>query len=59
MVVLLDTFKALKPWQVVVLVAVLLGGTGATYGVYSLIISSGGAGLGEDRSLFRYSTGTW
>lgn len=29
MVVLLDTFKALKPWQVVVLVAVLLGGDGS------------------------------
>ncbi len=47
----LDSFKGLKLWQVGVLAAVLATTAGTTYGVYALVTSSGGTGLGDDQQL--------
>ncbi|MCH8184790.1 MAG: YceI family protein [Chloroflexi bacterium] len=44
-----DVFKSLKPLQIGVLVAVLLGVVGGTYGVYTLISGSGQVALEEDQ----------
>ncbi len=44
-----DVFKSLKPRQIGVLVAVLLGVVGGTYGVYTLISGSGQVTLIEDQ----------
>ena len=41
---LMDAFKALKLWQIGVMVALLAGTFGVTYGVYILVNDSGGAG---------------
>ena len=48
---LLDTFNLLKPWQIGVLAAILVGAAGATYGVYALVNDSGQAGLSDDQQL--------
>ena len=45
----MDVFKSLKPLQIGVLVAVLLGVVGGTYGAYTLISGSGQVALEEDR----------
>ncbi len=45
----MDVLKSLKPWQLVVLMAVLLGATGVTYGVYTLISGSGQVALEGDQ----------
>ncbi len=45
----MDVFKSLKPLQIGVLVAVLLGVVGGTYGAYTLIGGSGQVALEEDR----------
>ena len=46
-----DALKTLKLWQVGVLVAVLMGAAGVTYGVYALVSGSGGSGLAENQQL--------
>ena len=48
---LVDVFKTLKLWQIGMLVVVLVGAAGATYGVYALVSGSGLASLGEDQQL--------
>lgn len=45
----MDVFKALKPLQIGVLVAVLLGVAGGTYGVYTLINASRQVDLEEEQ----------
>ena len=47
----MDVFKTLKLWQIGMLVVVLVGAAGATYGVYALVSGSGLASLGEDQQL--------
>ena len=54
---LLDTFKTLKPWQISVLAAILVGAAGATYGVYALVSDSGQAGLSDDQQLIPAQVG--
>ena len=51
MTALLKALKTLKPWQVSVLVAVLVAAAGGTFGIYALAGSSGGVSLGEDQQL--------
>ena len=43
--------KALKPGQYLVLVAVLIGAVGGTYGAYALVTGSGGQGLEDNQQL--------
>ena len=54
---LLDGLKAIKLWQIGVLVAVLLGAGGSTYGVYAFLSSSSGASLSEDQQLYTVQYG--
>ena len=51
MAAFLDAFKTLKLWQIGVLIAVLAGAGGTTYGVYALVSGSGQTGLSEDQQL--------
>ncbi len=46
-----DIVKTLKLWQISLLVAVLVGAAGATYGVYALVTGSGESSMGEDQQL--------
>jgi len=48
---LIDTFKTIKLWQVGVLVAVLVGTAGGSYGVYTVVSGLGQADLEEDQQL--------
>ena len=48
---LLDAFKTLKVWQMAVLVAVLAGAAGATFGVYALVSDENAPGLSEGQQL--------
>ena len=54
---LLDTLKLLKPWQLGVLVAALVGAAFATYGGYILVGGSNGTGLGENQQLITVQYG--
>ena len=54
---ILEAFKALKLWQIGVLAAVLVGGTGATYGVYTLVGDSDQGGLAEGQQLIPVQRG--
>ncbi|MEE8159650.1 MAG: HlyD family efflux transporter periplasmic adaptor subunit [Dehalococcoidia bacterium] len=54
---LMDAFKALKLWQIGVMVALLAGTFGVTYGVYVLVNDSGGAGLAENQQLIPLQRG--
>ena len=54
---MLNAFKSLKPWQISVLVIVLLGALGTTYGVYALASSSGEVDLGENQQLIPVQLG--
>ena len=49
--------KVLKPWQTAVLVVILLGAAGGTYGGYELASGSSGAGLGDGESLIPVQLG--
>ena len=48
---LVDIFKSLKLWQIGVLVTVLAGAAGATYGVYALVSGPSSTGLSENQQL--------
>ena len=54
---MLNSFKSLKPWQISILVVVLLGAIGTTYGVYALVSSSGEVNLGENQQLIPVQLG--
>lgn len=47
----LDALRTLKLWQIGVLLAVLLGAAGATYGIYAWLSGSGEASLAEDQQV--------
>ena len=47
----LDVFKHLRPWQMGILVAVLLAAAGTTYGWYNRVSGSSQPGLGKDQQL--------
>ena len=47
----LDALRTLKLWQIGVLLAVLLGAAGATYGIYAWLSGSGEVSLAEDQQL--------
>ncbi len=47
----LTALKTLKPWQIAVLVVVLLGAAGSTYGGYTRVNGTGQGDLGEDQQL--------
>ena len=47
----LDALRTLKLWQIGVLLAVLLGAAGGTYGIYAWLSGSGKVGLAEDQQL--------
>ena len=47
-----NAFQSLKLWQAVVLVAVLVGAGGGTYGAHLLVSDTNEADLGEDQELF-------
>ena len=48
---LFDQIKAIHLWQILLLFAILLGSSGATYGVYLLASGSGGSGIGENQQV--------
>ena len=47
----------LKPWQIGVLVTILVGAAGATFGVYSLVSGSGEASLAGNQQLIPVQRG--
>ena len=49
-------FRALKPWQIGVLVTILVGAAGATFGVYSLVSGSGEASLAGNQAAHTRTT---
>ena len=51
-------FRALKPWQIGVLVTILVGAAGATFGVYSLVSGSGEASLAGNQQLIPVQRGS-
>ena len=54
---LMAAFRALKPWQIGVLVTILVGAAGATFGVYSLVSGSGEASLAGNQQLIPVQRG--
>ena len=57
MAMILEALRALRPWQIGVLVAVLAGAIGGTYGVYALAIGSGQISLDEYQQLIPVRSG--
>ena len=57
MAMILEALRALRPWQIGVLVAVLAGAIGGTYGVYALATGSGQISLDEDQQLIPVRSG--
>ena len=54
---LMVAFRALKPWQIGVLVTILAGAAGAAFGVYSLVSGSGEASLAGNQQLIPVQRG--
>ena len=54
---LMATFRALKPWQIGVLVTILVGAAGAAFGVYSLVSGSDEASLAGNQQLIPVQRG--
>ena len=52
-----DAIKSLKLWQIGVLVAVLVGTAGGTYGVYAWVSGPGQEDLGEDQQIIPVQRG--
>ena len=52
-----DTLKTLKHWQAGVLVAVLVGAAGATFGIYAAVTDTGGSGLDDNQQLIPVQRG--
>lgn len=53
-----ETLRALKLWQVSILVVILLGAAGAAYGVYLLVTDSGQSGLTADQQVYTVQLGS-
>ena len=54
---MIDAIRSIRAWQIGVLVAVLAGGIGATYGVYSIVSSSGQVVLDEAQQMVPVTLG--
>ena len=54
---LADAFTTLKPWQVVLLLVLIAGTSGATYGAYVLVAGSEGADVAENQQLIPVQRG--
>ena len=54
---LMAAFRALKPWQIGVLVTILVGAAGAAFGVYSLVSGSDEASLAGNQQLIPVQRG--
>ena len=54
---MIDAIRAIKPWQIAVLVAALFAGLGAVYGVYALVSESEQAGLSGDQQRISVTRG--
>ncbi len=52
-----DTLKIIKPWQAGLLMAVLVGAAGATFGIYMAVAGTGGSGLNENQQLIPVQRG--
>ncbi|MCZ6788638.1 MAG: efflux RND transporter periplasmic adaptor subunit, partial [Chloroflexi bacterium] len=46
-----DQIKGISPWQILILFAILLGGAGASYGVYALVSGSSQLELAQNQQL--------
>ena len=53
-----ETLRALKLWQVAILVVVLLGAAGSAYGVYQLASGPGQSGLTEEQQVYTVQRGS-
>ena len=53
-----ETLRALKLWQVAILVVVLLGAAGSAYGMYQLASGPGQSGLTEEQQVYTVQRGS-